>query len=117
MTAATFIREYAARQRPLLEALRDSIQRGEVQLESGAKSDRFVERVIGAWCEHDEPNTDVHLQMLGAVFLTALYDELYAVEEDEVVGDENGNATAADVAVEVLRTIQAIWGQHATKKR
>ena len=111
MTAAVFVREFAARQRQLLDALRDQIERGEVQLESGAKADRHVERVVSAWCEDAQPDTDAHLRMVGAVFLIALYDELYAADtQDEDTDEEPERATAADVAVEVLRTIQSIWG-------
>lgn len=123
MTAAVFVREFAARQKPLLEAMRDSIQRGEVHLEFGAKSDRHVERVITAWCDDDEPDIDQHMRMLGAVFLVALYDELYAADapsEGEIFDADNSapgyGASAADVAVEVLRTIQSIWGIHGSTK-
>lgn len=108
MSGAAFVRELSKRQRTLLDQMVDAVNKGTLQLENTEDTDRYIEHVVSDWCTQQEPDLDAHMQLLGAVFLWALLDATYGNEADG--SEDDKPATGVDVALEALRTIQAIWG-------
>src|SRR5690349_5388197 len=123
MPAATFVREFARRQNELMQTMLTQISAGEIAVADTPVTDQLIENTISQWCQLEEPSLNLHLKMLGAVFLWALLDEAYKREAgaasndndapDGEESDEPRPATAADVAVEAMKTIRSIWGKHA----
>ena len=107
MTGPAFVRELASRQRVLLDQMVQAAQQGALQVENTDDTDRYIEHVVSDWCTQEEPDLDAHMNMLGAVFLWALLDTTYG---NEVEDEDHRPVSGVDLAVEALRTIQAIWG-------
>ena len=90
----------------LLGEMANAVEAGTLQLDDSPETDRYVESVISDWCSQEAPDLDAHMRMVGAVFLWALLDKAYGNEAVH----ETASATGADVALEALKTIAAIWG-------
>jgi hypothetical protein len=117
ITLQEFIDRLASKNKELLLAFVLGLQNGELTLDL-QEADAFIDAVIDEWCETEEPNRELHLRMISAVYLWMILDEIYA---EDVTGEsptvegpidevQRRVEKAAKVSVEVVRTVQAVWG-------
>jgi hypothetical protein len=115
ITLQEFIDRLASKNKELLLAFVLGLQNGELQLDLD-EADAFIDAVIDEWCETEEPNRELHLRMISAVYLWMILDEIHAedLSEDEPTSPGDVAARnidkAAKVSKEVVRTVQAVWG-------
>lgn len=116
ITLQEFIDRLASKNKELLLAFVLGLQNGELSLDLD-EADAFIDSVIDEWCETQEPNRELHLRMISAVYLWMIMDEIHAEDLDQ----EEESISPADVATrniekaakvskEVVRTVQAVWG-------
>jgi hypothetical protein len=112
-----FIDRLASKNKELLLAFVLGLKNGELSLDL-AEADAFIDSVIDEWCETEEPNRELHLRMISAVYLWMILDEIYAEDLTTAPATEDGSPDevkrhidkAAKVSLEVVRTVQAVWG-------
>jgi hypothetical protein len=114
-----FIDRLASKNKELLLAFVLGLRNGELSLDL-EEADAFIDAVIDEWCETEEPNRELHLRMISAVYLWMILDEIYAedlttepagvAEEGPIDEVKRRVDKAAKVSVEVVRTVQAVWG-------
>lgn len=112
--ASTFVHEFAARQRQLLEAIVERAQKGDVSIDNSERSERYLASIISEWCETKDPSLDLHLEMLGAVFYEALLDRMWEINPQSIEQPAHTDArgySVNEVLIEVLRTAQMFLGR------
>ncbi len=102
----------------LLNGFLIGIQNGEVtvELEHG---DEFIHAIIDEWCETEEPNRELHLRMISAIYIWMMLDELNAEEiaSSEASQPANNNlrevsqqvVKTINLSMEVINTVRGIW--------
>lgn len=112
MKAQRFVAEFASRQTALLQAMALQIQNGEIALDDSPATDKFINQVIDLWCEGEEPTPEDNVEMIAVLFLDSLLEMSSTRAHTPANDTEPRSATAADVFVEAMKTIQTIWGKH-----
>lgn len=120
MTPQQFIADYAKKQTELLAGLMQCVKDGEIRIDDSQATDEYIATIVDAWCEQEEPRLDMHMKMSGAIFLWALLDQVYGVDEPSTPGVNATQDPFADimnhpgivVGLEVLKTVRAIWGKN-----
>jgi hypothetical protein len=113
LTLSEFTEKLGDKNGELLAGFLVGLENGELSLElDGAEN--WLDSTIDEWCETEEPNRELHLRMISAIFVWMILDEVYAEEI------QAGEAAAQDprervvkvvkLSVEVIRTVQSIWG-------
>jgi hypothetical protein len=109
-----FVKRMSEKLSELLSAFVIGIESGELSLElEGA--DEWLHSEIDEWCETEEPNRALHLRAMSAIMVWMILDELYV---DDIDGQETPTPEdtaekvqrVAKLSVEVIRTVQSIWG-------
>lgn len=109
-----FAKRLAEKNAELLSGFVLGLENGELSLEL-EDAEAWIDAEIDEWCETEEPNRELHLRLISAVFVWMLLDELYA-EEIDSADEKSKEDTAARVermtklSIEVIRTVQSIWG-------
>jgi hypothetical protein len=123
MSAPEFINFVAEQQMQVLQNMAQAVLNGDLFVADDADADAHIELIVSEWCEQDEPTIDLHMHVLGAIFLWALLDQLYEHEtgiqptvatarSKTIAGvSKNGAPSAGQVTIEVLKTARAIWGK------
>jgi hypothetical protein len=119
-----FAERLAEKNAELLSGFVIGIENGELSLEIDsddelAAADAWVQNEVDEWCDTEEPSRALHLRLVSAVFVWMLTDELYA-EDIDAQEAEGKPVTPAEtlekaqkvarLSVEVIRTVQSIWG-------
>lgn len=117
LTLSEFTDRLAKKNGELLAGFLYGLESGELSLELDG-AEEWLEATVDEWCEQEEPNRELHLRMISAVYVWLILDEVYA--EDVAEGEAVANDTREDprqrvikavkLSVEVIKTVQAIWG-------
>lgn len=115
LTLSEFTDRLAQKNSELLRGFLYGLESGELSLELENAED-WLDATIDEWCETEEPNQELHLRMISAIYVWLILDEVYAEEVAE--GDAAPAANdpqarvikAVKLSVEVIKTVQAIWG-------
>lgn len=112
LTLSEFTDRLAQKNNELLQGFIYGLESGELSLELDG-AEEWLEATIDEWCETEEPNRELHLRMISAVFLWLILDECYAEEVasgEAPANDHERVIKAVKLSVEVIKTVQHIWG-------
>jgi hypothetical protein len=110
-----FVSRLAEKFAELLTAFIIGIEIGELSLELEGADD-WLHSQIDEWCETEEPNRALHIRAMCAIMVWLILDELYVDDLAEAETKPTPEETAekvqrvAKLSVEVIRTVQSIWG-------
>ena len=109
-----FAKRLCTKNNELLEGMLIGIDRGELELEIDDGIE-YAETIIEHWCDTQRPNRQQHLQMISALFVVMLAEELLTedLDSDDEAPSPHGSPPRPgfpELTIEVLRTVRAIWG-------
>jgi hypothetical protein len=113
LTLSEFTDRLAQKNNELLQGFLYGLESGELSLELDNAED-WLDATIDEWCETEEPNRELHLRMISAIYVWLILDEVYAEEVAEGEAPANDQQArvikAVKLSVEVIKTVQHIWG-------